>query len=284
MSRLNGIAAILTVAATVAFAFVPAAWAQFNIFGLGGPKTPPALAQKLNLPVAPELLATLAHASHLGLTCRGKPASTSLAAISGPRLTTGDKVGLLYVGADFCPYCAGERWGLVLTLLRFGKLSGLRYMLSTANDVYPNTPTVTFRHADYQSPYVTFQAVETADRAEHLLMTPNKSQMAILGTFDVPPYVRFAGSIPFVYLNGNYRLNQLLVMPGQLKDKNWQQIATALANPKSALFQSVMPKVNLLTAAVCHLNGGKPADVCTAPGVMDEYPNLVNGRDRSSGG
>jgi len=29
----------------------------------------------------------------------------------------------------------------------------------------------------------------------------------------------------------------------------------------------VMPRVNLLTAAICHLDGGKPADVCTAPGV-----------------
>ena len=273
MPRLVAIAALLTTAATVAF--TPAAWAQFNIFGLSAPKTPVALAKNLNLPVAPELLTTLAQASQLGLAFRAKPDPTDLKAIPGSRLTTDRKVGLLYVGADFCPYCAGERWGLVLTLLRFGKLSGLRYMLSTADDVYPNTATVTFQHASYQSPYLDFQAVETADRAGHPLMTPNKSQMKILSTFDAPPYTRFTESIPFVYLDGKYELGQLLVTPDRLKGKDWQQIATALANPKSVLFQNVMPRVNLLTAAICHLDGGKPVDVCTAPGVAAAKGVLV---------
>lgn len=265
MPRLIAIAAILTAAATVAF--TPAARAQLDIFGLSAPKTPVALAKNLNLPVSPELLTTLARASHRGLAFRAKSDATELKAIPGSRLTNDGKIGLLYVGADFCPYCAGERWGVMLTLLRFGKLSGLRYMLSTADDVYPNTATVTFQHASYESPYLDFQVVETADRAEHPLMTPNQSQMKILSTFDAPPYTRFTESIPFVYLDGKYELGQLLVMPEPLKDKNWQQVATALANPKSALFRRVMPRVNLPTAAICHLDGGKPLDVCTAPGV-----------------
>lgn len=274
MSRLIRIAAVLSTLAAVAV--TPAAWAQFNIFGLGGPKTPAALARHLNLPVAPELLGTLARASHLGLAFRGKPSATLLKPIAGPSLATDGKPGLLYVGADFCPYCAGERWGLVLTLLRFGKLSGVQYMLSTANDVYPNTPTLTFQHASYQSPYIAFQAVETADRAGHALMTPDKLQAKILGTFDMPPYVSAPESIPFVYIDGKYSLDQLLVTPGQLKGKNWQQIATALANPKSPLFRSVMPNVNQLTAALCHLDGGKPANVCTAPSVTDQYASSAH--------
>lgn len=265
MPRLIVIAAMLTAAATAAF--TPAASAQSSFFGISAPKTPVALHQKLDQPVAPRLLATLEQASHRGLAFRTQPDATVLKAIPGTRLTTDGKVGLLYVGADFCPYCASQRWGVMLTLLRFGKLGGLRYMLSTAIDVYPNTVTVTFQHASYQSPYLDFQAVETADRDEQPLMIPNKSQMRILNTFDAPPYVQFAGSIPFVYLDGKYELGQLLVTPDQLKDQNWQQIATALADPKSALFRSVMPRVNLLTAAICHLDGGKPVDVCTAPGV-----------------
>ncbi|MBW4049766.1 MAG: DUF929 family protein [Proteobacteria bacterium] len=274
MPRSATLAAILT-AATVAFA--PAASAQLNIFGLSAPKTPVALTEKLNTPVATELLTTLARASHLGLDFRAKPDAAGLKAIPGSRLTTDGKPGLLYVGADFCPYCAGERWGVMLTLLRFGKLSGLRYMLSTADDVYPNTPTVTFEHATYQSPYLDFQVVETADRAEQPLMTPSPSQMKIMSTFDAPPYKKFIEPIPFVYLDGKYELGQLLVMPKLLEGNSWQQVANRLANPKSALFRSVMPRVNLLTAAICHRDGGKPVDVCTAPGVVAANRVLIKG-------
>lgn len=265
MFRSATLAAILTATATIAFA--PAASAQLNIFGLSAPRTPVALIEKLNTPVATELVTTLARASHLGLDFRGKPDAAVLKAIPGAPLTTDGKPGLLYVGADYCPYCAGERWGVMLTLLRFGKLSGLRYMLSTANDVYPDTPTVTFQHASYQSPHLDFQVVETADRAGQPLMTPSPSQMKIMSTFDAPPYKKFVEPIPFVDLDGKYELNQLLVTPKPLKGKNWQQVANTLANPGSALFRSVMPRVNLLTAAICQHDGGKPVDVCTAPGV-----------------
>lgn len=264
MSSRIGIAAFFT--AAVAVACVLPARAQLWNFGPTG-LTPAALAKKLDQPVAPELLSTLAQASRRGLAFRAQPAATDLAALSGPRFGADGKVGLLYVGADFCPYCAGDRWGLMLVLLRFGKLSGLRYMLSTATDVYPNTPTVTFQHASYRSPYVAFQAVEIADRAGHPLALPNASQMKIFSVFDAPPYTRFSETIPFVYIGGKYRLNQLLVLPTALSGDDWQQVATALANPHSSLFRSVMPRVNLLTAAICHLDGGKPVDVCTAPGV-----------------
>lgn len=266
MSRLSGMAAALVLGAILVV--TPAAWAQLNVFGLHGPSTPPALARKLDQPVPATFMAALAKASHEGLDFTGKPAGTRLLIpVSGPHPGVADKVGLLYIGADFCPYCAADRWGLMLTVLRFGTLSDVRFMLSTAHDVYPNTPTVTFQHARYRSPHLDFQAVEVANRDEHPLTTPDKLQTKILTTFDAPPYTQFKGSIPFVYLDGKYTLGDLLVMPGPLGGKDWRQVARELADPHSALFKSVMPNVNLLTAAICRLDGGKPADVCTAPGV-----------------
>lgn len=267
MPRLPAIIAAAAFAAT--FAVAQPAQAQFDIFGLSdSTPPPPALAKQLDKPVPASLLDTLARASRAGLAFTGKATTSDLIAISGPRPNTGSKAGLLYVGADFCPYCASERWGLVLTALRFGKLSGVRYMLSSSTDAYANTPTVTFLHASYTSPYLDFQTVETADREQHPLAVPNKLQTKIFTTFDAPPYVQYAQSIPFVYLDGKYMLGNLLVTPQELGKKNWEQIAAALADPKSPLFQSVMPRVNLLTAAICRGNGGKPDDVCKAPGVI----------------
>lgn len=265
MSRLTAVTAGV-LGACALFAWAPSASAQF-LANAGGDNTPPALARHIDHPVSAHLLATLERASRAGLKLTTAPAPNILVALAGPRLDTGKKVGLLYIGADFCPYCAGQRWGLVLTLLRFGKFSGLRYMLSSPSDIHPDTPTVTFQHAHYASNYVAFQPVETADRDRNALATPDKQQMDILMTYDAPPYVRFAGSIPFVYLDGRYMLGQLLVAPESLAGKDWQQVADLFADAHSPLFHHVMPRVNLLTAAICRLDGGKPAHVCTAPGV-----------------
>jgi hypothetical protein len=265
MPRLSTLIATVVVAAGC---LAPAAFAQFNIFGIGHSKAPPAaLAKALDQPVPVALFETLARASRAGIAFTGKAAPTDLIAISGPRPGSSDKPGLLYIGADFCPYCAGERWGLALTLLRFGQLDGVRYMLSSATDAHANTPTFSFQHAAYHSRYLDFQAVETADRLQRQLMTPNALQLKILARFDAPPYMPSSGGIPFVYLDGKYVLNTLLAAPQELDGKDWTQIADALADPTSPLFQSVMPKVNLLTAAICRTNGGKPASVCRAPGV-----------------
>jgi hypothetical protein len=73
--------------------------------------------------------------------------------VSGPPLTSGGKPEMLYIGADYCPYCAFERWGMIVALSRFGTFSGLRTVHSGNNpgEVFPNTPTWTFYGSAYTS-------------------------------------------------------------------------------------------------------------------------------------
>lgn len=238
-----------------------------GLFGSNQPDTPPRIAAKLGHPVPASLVATLQKASQDGLGLSQTPNPVNLKPVSGPRLADGNKVGLLYIGADFCPYCAGQRWALVLTLVRFGTLAGLEYMTSSPRDAYPNTPTFSFQHTTYESKYVTFYPVETADRRGKVLQHPTKAQNDIFNKFDAPPYTPNYGGIPFVYLDGQYIVSRPFVMPGQLSGMNWDQAAAAFATPASDLFQSAMPQVNALTAAICRLDGGNPDDVCSAPGV-----------------
>lgn len=228
--------------------------------------TPPALAAKLNHPVAPALLGQLERASAAGLKLAIRPTPVDVREIQGPSL--GKPPVLLYVGADFCPYCASQRWGLLLTLLRFGQFTGVNYMLSSASDVYANTATFTFQFSRYTSPYLRFQAIETANRDEQPLMPMTPEATAIFKTFDVPPYAHFSYGIPFVYLNGAYLLTVPMLSPASLQGLSWEQIATQLANPRSALFKAAMPQVNLLSAAICRVDGHQPARVCGAPGVV----------------
>ncbi len=258
MRLLSSTALILILAAAPAYA---------GLFGSNGSKTPPAIAAKLNKPVPTRLLATLEKASKAALGMGTTPSPVYLKAINGPRVAKGNQVGMLYIGADFCPYCAGQRWALILTLVRFGQFSGLEYMASTAHDVYPNTPTFSFQHATYKSKYVVFRPVETRSRTGKQLEKPTAAENDIFNKFDAPPYMPDYGGIPFVYLDGQYLVTRPFLMPNELSGMDWDQAAVTLANPSSQLFQNVMPQVNALTAAICRLDGGDPDSVCSAPGV-----------------
>src|ERR1022692_4763372 len=67
-----------------------------------------------------------------------------LISITGPGLTANGKPEVLYMGAEYCPYCATERWAMAVALSKFGTFSGLRFIHSDPSDVYPSTPTLTF--------------------------------------------------------------------------------------------------------------------------------------------
>lgn len=258
MSRFASFALSLIVAGT-ALLGAGAARAQLLF------STPPVQAALLGKPLPAALLAQLAQASQRGLQVTQVPQPLHLEAIHGPAL--GKPPVLLYVGAEFCPYCAAQRWGVTLTLLRFGRLSGLRYMLSSAHDVFPDTATVSFAQARFQSAALALQAYETADRDQKPLMRMPALAQQIFKRYDVPPHVQYAYGIPFVYLDGAYLLSQPMISPGSLAGMNWQQITAQLDDPRSALFAAIMPRVNLLSAAICRVNGGQPTTVCGAPGV-----------------
>src|SRR3954451_4156292 len=62
--------------------------------------------------------------------------------ITAPALTQAGKPKVLYVGAEYCPFCAAERWPVVVALSRFGTFTNPGPPTSAGNDVYPNTPTL----------------------------------------------------------------------------------------------------------------------------------------------
>src|SRR6266705_5032703 len=86
--------------------------------------------------------------------------STPLSPASGAALTSGGKPEMLYIGAEFCPYCAAMRWSMAIALSRFGTFGPFKGIHSSSSDVYPNTPTLTFANQQYTSRYLTFTAIE----------------------------------------------------------------------------------------------------------------------------
>ncbi|HET7569184.1 MAG TPA: DUF929 family protein [Gammaproteobacteria bacterium] len=221
---------------------------------------------KVGSTVTANLMQTLSTISRHSLMQKGAPAKVSLQSISGPRLGSGKPV-VLYIGADFCPYCAALRWPLVVALLRFGNFDGLRYMRSSSTDVYADTVTFSFDGARYNSDYIQFEAVDTADRQGHALNKPTDAQQSVFQQFDVPPYTKVPGAIPFVYFGGRYVENMAPFMPNLLSSLSWQNVGRQLKAGQSDLSNQIIGAANVYTAAICELTDGKPASVCNSPAI-----------------
>jgi hypothetical protein len=181
---------------------------------------------------------------------------------------------ITYVGAEYCPFCAGERWPMIVALSRFGTFSNLQLSHSASNDVYPNTPTFTFVGSTYTSPYINFNPVELQSNVPsgsgyQQLQTPTPDQSSLLQKYDGPPYVPAsgAGSIPFIDFAGQYIISGATYDVGTLRGMTQEQVATALQDPTSPQAQAILGSANAITAAICASTGNMPTDVCTTPAV-----------------
>jgi thiol-disulfide isomerase/thioredoxin len=195
------------------------------------------------------------------LTYNAKP----IISITGPALTENGKPEVLYMGAEYCPFCATERWAMAEALSKFGTFSGLKFIHSDPSDVYPSTPTPTFYKSTYTSKYVAFTPVEELTVSKQTLQTPTSAQQALLAKYDAAPYVPAAnaGSIPFVDLGNKFMLSGAQYNPQVLQGKSWAQVASALKNPSNPIAQGADGAANTFTAAICKLTNNRPATACT---------------------
>jgi hypothetical protein len=219
------------------------------------------------LPASVSSQVTGVPASTLNTVGKGAvPSSTTtpLKPGSGAALTSGGKPEMLYIGAEYCPYCAAMRWSMAIALSRFGTLTPLHGIHSTANDVYPNTATLTFYHSGYTSNYLNFTPVENLTVNKTLLQNPTKAENAIWAKYEPNPQTR---GYPFIDFGNKFVLEAPIYNPGVLAGKTWSQIAAALHDPSSPIAQGVDGAANYLTGAICRMTNNQPSSVCTTPAV-----------------
>jgi hypothetical protein len=198
----------------------------------------------------------------------GKGSAVSLPEpAAGKPLSKDGKPQLLYVGAEYCPYCAAERWSMVVALSRFGTFSGLGATTSAAEDVFPNTPTFTFHGATYSSDYLDFVGKElnTNQREGNGYAPLDKLTAEQEAEFD--KLTNGENSFPFIDFAGKYTIRGTQYDPKVLEGKSMQEIADALKDPKSPIAQAINGSANTITAAVCETTGGKPANVCDSSAI-----------------
>jgi hypothetical protein len=211
-------------------------------------------------------------ASTLNTVGAGSVTATPVKLSGGSALTANGHPEMLYIGAEYCPFCAAERWGMVVALSRFGTFKNLSTTHSSSSDEFPSTSTWTFYKSSYTSKYLTFSSVEeetnklaSGSQSYTALQTPSTAQQALLTKYDAAPYVASAdaGSIPFIDFGNKYLISGSSYSPQVLQGKTWSQIATALKDPTSTIAKAVDGSANYITAAICELTGNQPASACT---------------------
>ncbi|MDA4122147.1 MAG: DUF929 domain-containing protein [Thaumarchaeota archaeon] len=209
-------------------------------------------------PVPSTLLQQVTGVSDSTLAAVGSASSVSSPrAINGSALTLNGKPEIIYIGAEYCPYCAVERWAMIMALSKFGNFSGIQYMLSSGSDVNPNTPTFTFQNATYVSQYISFVPIEEFNRTNeatpwHTLTTAEDALVSSYGS----------GGIPFIDLGNQYVVNGVQTTI-DLQGQNWTQVASQLNNPTSSTAIGIDGAANKLVSAICLMDGEVPSAVCS---------------------
>lgn len=206
----------------------------------------------------PTVIAEITHVNQSVIDAVGTGGTTNPLTRGSATVLTGanGKPQVLYIGAEWCPYCAAERWAMVVALSHFGTFNGLRFTTSSSADVFPDTRTLSFSGSSYSSSSVDFSPIETADRNRNPLHTPSSSQQQLMQTYDPNGY------IPFIDIANQYIVVGQGVSPDPLQGKSWEQIASALSDPNSPITRAIVGNANYLTAAICKLPGTSSAAVC----------------------
>ena len=153
---------------------------------------------------------------------------------------------MLLAATDSCSACELESWGIVEALSQFGVFADLQ-LSQSAPTRRPLVRGLTLpRCASYGSPYVAFAIAKPSSNVP-LPSVDVANKFADVGS-PTPPSV--AGGL------------------------FWTKLAGSLSRPKTASGQAIDGTAELLTAEICEVTGGAPAEVCGTAAVQGYQKRL----------
>jgi hypothetical protein len=193
-----------------------------------------------------------------------------------PPLREAGKPEVLYVGAEYCAFCAAERWPLIVALSRFGHFVGLKNMQSAPLSVFPDTQTFSFVGSTYSSRYLAFAGVELysnavdAEGAFTRIATLSAVQTLAVARYGKRPGTTASpGTFPFVDIGNRMVTSTSGFSPAVLVRQSQEGIAGSLNQAADPVTQAVVAAANQLTAGTCAVTGQRPAPVCSSKGVRE---------------
>ena len=190
---------------------------------------------------------------------------------AGQPLTAGGRPEVLYVGTEFCPYCAAENWALLVALGRFGTFAGVNEIRSATYPPIPPLDSWTFYGSSYSSEYLTFVPVEMYSNvlvspganplratSYRLLQKLTPAQQALMHEADK------SHETPFTDFGGQTVMIGSPIVAQTLEQLTWSQLIRALRARRGAAAQAVIGAADYLTAELCVLTRDRPAAACPA--------------------
>jgi hypothetical protein len=253
-------------------------------YALTDPKPTPQAVQRTV--AAPNVMAQVARVPASVFDTIGVTApETTLAApevLSGqPALKAAGKPEVLYVGAEYCPFCAAERWPLVVALSRFGHFSRLKNMQSAPLSVFPDIQTFSFVGSTYSSRFLAFSGVELYSDAvdaqgafTRIATLAPVQALAVAHYGQRPGTAASPGTFPFVDIGNRMVTSTSGFSPAVLVKQSQEGIAGGLAQAANPVTEAVVAAANQLTAGLCAVTGQRPEPVCASKGVRDAAASL----------
>jgi Domain of unknown function (DUF929) len=198
-------------------------------------------------------------------------------------LSLNAKPELFFAGSEACPFCAVERWGMIVALSQFGTFSNLHLMQSESDPTEPPVVrTFTFFGSSYHSPYVSFQPVEVLSNVPHAfgfthLQHLTAPESGLVKRFDPQ------GVTPFIDVANRFIRVDSTVQPTLLRGLSWTQIADSLRHPTTIAAQAIGGEAEVLTAELCEATNGNPASACSSA-VVGQYQAALPLLDGKGGG
>jgi thiol-disulfide isomerase/thioredoxin len=175
-------------------------------------------------------------------------------------LLEGGKPLVFFMGTEWCPFCASERWALVEATSRFGQWSGLGELHSrNGEDYFQALPTYDLTHATYSSDYIGVRHKELDTVGGDPLEKLGSLEQGLVDENDQ------WGGIPFLFAggaSGRYTV-ELPFSPGLLQGETFASLRKAVAaETSSPAAAAIDGQADAITALICKLDGRRPASVC----------------------
>ncbi len=182
--------------------------------------------------------------------------------VSKDTMRRGGKLFVFFMGAEYCPYCAAERWAIVRSLQKFGQWDGLKQTISAARDEpFLNLPTYDFTKATYTSPHIEFVAREIKDREFKPLQKLLKTEEKLLRKFNPKK------EIPFLLIAGRFAQIGSGFTPKIFIGHTFRQTETELKKVESEIRKTIDDEANIISALLC--TSGLPPELCKEAGTAE---------------
>lgn len=213
----------------------------------------------------------------------GLPATVAIPTRVNPTLPTAGTNGVVsYVGAEYCPYCAIQRWGLLVALSKFGTFINLNHeIFSSSSDAYPRLASWSFIGAKYTSKYFRFEPVElTSDKpisggGYKPLEKMTESQRVAYDKFNPQ------GELPFVDFGNYYVTLGASSSPSVLEGLSPSAIGQQLNDPKSPVALEVDGSANYFIASLCSMAQADAPAICSGRVTLQAMKDLRRGEGSS---